>query len=155
MAHRPGVLAALALTLLPTFGTGVAQAGTLAQLQMQARSVGRAPRIDLCVGGARTLACRAALESALHTQAQALAFKGRADTMPQAYAAAKVSPAFEAREPLPLKFNTDPEWKKRAIVMAHEGLTFLRMPQGASHEFLIGINRQGRLGFSLKDTTGE
>jgi len=29
------------------------------------------------------------------------------------------------------------------------------MPQGASHEFLIGINRQGRLGFSLKDTTGE
>ena len=159
MTWRLGVLAALTLALLPAVGSGIAHAGTLAQLQMQATSARHASRMDLCVAALRSPACRAALESALHTQvqqAEAVTFRGRTRFMPQAFAnAAILAPAFEAREPLPLKFNTDPEWKKRAIVMAHEGLTFLRMPQGASHEFLIGINRQGRLGFSLKDTTGE
>jgi hypothetical protein len=58
-------------------------------------------------------------------------------------------------ESLPLRFNTDPEWKKRAQVLAREGLTFLRMPAGGSRELTVGINRHGMLGFALKDTSGE
>jgi hypothetical protein len=54
-----------------------------------------------------------------------------------------------------LKFNEDPEWKRRAKVLAHDGLPFLRMPQGENHELLVGITPRGLLGVSLKDTTGQ
>jgi hypothetical protein len=149
------VLAALAITFVPAFSIEDAAAGTLAQLQLQSRAVRSPPHMDLCVGGAHTPHCRAALDTALHPTAQTVALKGGPQNEAQFYSSARFSNAAEAREPLPLKFNIDPEWKKRAIVIAHEGLTFLRMPEGANHEFIVGINRHGMLGFSLKDTTGE
>jgi hypothetical protein len=66
-----------------------------------------------------------------------------------------LSAASESHESLPLRFNTDPEWKKRAQVLARAALTFLRMPEGGNREFTVGINRHGMLGFLQKDTTGE
>jgi hypothetical protein len=104
---------------------------------------------------ARTPTCRAALDTSLRAAAQAVALKGRPEDARGFYASGRLSAAAETREALPLKFNMDPEWKKRAKVLAHEGLTLLRMPEGASHEFVVGINRHGMLGFSLRDTTGE
>jgi hypothetical protein len=109
--------------------------------------------MDLCVGGARTSNCRAALDSALHAATQAVALKSRPQAAQGFYSSRM--PVSESREPLPVKFNTDPQWKKRAILIAHEGLTFLRMPQGGGRELTVGINRHGILGFSLKDSSGD
>jgi hypothetical protein len=147
------VLAALAALLAPGFGAQGAYAATLAQLQLQSRAVKSPPRMDLCVGGARTASCRAALDTALHAAAQPVVLQGRPHSSHGFYASDVV--VSESREPLPVKFNTDPQWKKRAILVAHEGLTFLRMPQGGGREFTVGINRHGILGFSLKDSSGD
>jgi hypothetical protein len=147
-----GVLAALAV-LAPGLGAQGAYAGTLAQLQLQARAVQSPPRMDLCVGGARPPSCRAALDIALHAAAQSVVSQGRPHSAHGLYASDVV--VSESREPLPVKFNTDPEWKRRAIHVAHEGLTFLRMPQGGGREFTVGINRHGILGFSLTDSSAD
>lgn len=149
------MLAALAVTAVPTFSLQEADAATLAQLQMQSRAGKSAPRMDLCVGGARTPNCRAALDTAPHAALQPVVLRGRPQAQREFYSSGRLSIAADAREALPLKFNTDPQWKNRAKVMAREGLTFVRVPEGANHEFIVGINRHGMLGFSLKDTTGE
>lgn len=152
VTHSLGVLAALAVTLGVGFCGEETHAGPLAQLQIQSRTVKSPPRMDLCVGGARTPKCRAALDSALHSAAHLLASRGTAQSGHAFYSSDAM--VFASREPLPVTFNTDPEWKKRAIRMAHEGLTFLRMPQGGGREFIVGINRHGFLGFSLQDSNG-
>lgn len=155
ITHSLGVLAALAVTLAPAAAPRDARAGTLAQLQLQSRAVKNRTRMDLCVGVSRAPSCRAAIDTALHAAAQSVALKGRPQAERGSYSNARLSSTSQSHEPLPVKFNTDPEWKKRAIVIAHEGLTFLRLPEGGNHEFIVGINRRGMLGFSLKDTTGE
>jgi len=66
-----------------------------------------------------------------------------------------LSAASESHESLPLRFNTDAEWKKCAKVLARDGFTLLRMPGGGIREFTVGINRHGMLGFLQKDTTSE
>jgi hypothetical protein len=147
------VLTALALTLALGFWAEEAHAGTLAQLQLQSRAVKHPPRMDLCVGGARTPNCRAALDSALHAVTHAVALTSRRQSAHGFYSSGVT--VSESREPLPVKCNTDPQWNKRAILIAHEGLTFLRMPQGGGRELTVGINRHGILGFSLKDSNGD
>lgn len=147
------MLAATAVVLAPGFGAQVAYAGTLAQLQFQSRAVKSLLRMDLCVGGARTPRCRAPLDTVLHAAAQTVVLKGRPHSAHGFYASGAV--VAESREPLPVKFNTEPEWKKRAILVSHEGLTFLRMPQGGGREFTVGINRLGILGFSLTASNGD
>ena len=155
ITHRLGVLAALALTLAPAPWVQQARAGTLEKLEFQARTLNSAVRVSPCAAMARTPSCRAALDTSLRAAAQAIALKGRPDEERGFYASGRLSAASESHEPLPLKFNMDPEWKKHAKVLAREGLTLLRVPQGVGHEFVVGINRHGMLGFSLKDTTGE
>jgi hypothetical protein len=139
-----------------------AYAGTLAQLHLpasaaKARAVAVAvvqPHIELCVGVARGASCRATFETALRTS-QASATRGR---LYESLATNRVPPAAEESDlqhQIVLKFNEDPEWKRRAKVLAHDGLPFVRMPQGENHELLVGITPRGLLGVSLKDTTGE
>jgi hypothetical protein len=147
-----GVLSALAVSFAFGLSTQDAHAGTLAQLQFQFRAGRHPAHMDLCVGGARTPNCRAALESALHGVTQTLALKSRAPSAHGFYSSVTVS---ESPDALPVKFDTDPQWKKRAILIAHEGLTFLRMPQGGGRELTVGINRHGILGISLKDSSGD
>jgi hypothetical protein len=141
-----------------------AQAGTLAQLQLQASSSKvRAAleqhlqqRMELCVGFARSANCRTALETALRATAPASASRGQ---LYRALAAAHTTPVTADsglhEHQIALQFNEDPEWKRRAKVMARDGLPFMRMPQGANRELLVGITPHGTLGFSLKDTTGQ
>ena len=153
-----GVLVALGLMLAPGPWMN-AQAGTLAQLQLQAsaaklRSTISSGHMDLCVGVARTANCRVAFETALRTATQGSSARGR---LYEVFAArrANIASEIDSQHQIVLKFNGDPEWKRRAKVMAHDGLPFIRMPEGGNHELIVGITPHGTLGFSLKDTTGE
>ncbi|HSY07577.1 MAG TPA: hypothetical protein VK820_03465 [Steroidobacteraceae bacterium] len=137
-----------------------AQAGTLAQLQMQASAADKVrtalqPHMDLCVGVARSAGCRAAFETALRAT-QPNSTRGR---LYEALATSHSPPAGAAHEiqghAIAIKFDEDPEWKRRAKVMAHDGLPFVRMPEGSNRELLVGITPHGMLGFQLKDTTGQ
>jgi hypothetical protein len=155
VTRSAGMLAAIAATIAPLSYCGEALAGTLAQLQLQSRAVKNAPRMDLCVGLARTPNCRAALDTALRSATQIVALKGGVQLQHASYSQVEAGAGAESQQSMALKFNTDPQWKKRALAMAHEGLTLLRMPQSGNREFTVGITRRGMLGFALKDTTGE
>jgi hypothetical protein len=155
---RYGLGAAVVMGLM--FGPWISEcyAGPLARLHLPASaSKARAvvqPRIELCVGMVRGASCRATFETALRTS-QASATRG---TLYQAFAMNRAPLAAEDSElqhQIVLKFNEDPPWKREAKVLAHDGLPFMRMPQGANRELLVGITPRGLLGVSLKDTTGE
>jgi hypothetical protein len=140
---------------------GSAQAGPLAQLQLHAQastaklraSVQQIQqRVELCVGIAHSASCRVAFESALRQTSQPEA-KGR--LYKSLGSRASVVEDTEQVHTITLKFNEDPEWKRRAKVLAHDGLPFVRLPEGPNHQLLVGITPRGLLGVSLKDTTGE
>jgi hypothetical protein len=163
--YKLGAAAALALILAPAHWQGAA-AGTLAQLQFQAHTaklvpalasrfeMARAAHMDLCLGVARTANCRAALDTALRSATQSNLARTR---LYGAIAADRGELAPDVVDPhaIALKFNEDPEWKRRAKVMAHDGLPFMRMPEAGNRELVVGITPHGMLGFSLKDTTGQ
>lgn len=139
-----------------------AEAGTLAQLQLQATAAKLRASIephvsghmDLCVGVARTANCRAAFETALRSATPTSSTRGRLyETLAANHSNA--ASEIESRHVIALKFSEDPEWKRRAKVMAHDGLPFVRMPEGSNRELIVGITPHGMLGFSLKDTTGQ
>jgi len=143
---------------------GNAQAGPLSQLQLQLHAEANTAklrsavqqvqqRVELCVGIAHSASCRAAFESALRQTSQPGAAK---DRFYKSLGSRTSAPEdTEQSHPITVKFNEDPEWKRRAKILAHDGLPFVRMPQGANHELLVGITPRGLLGVSLKDTTGE
>jgi len=154
--YRFGIGTVLALALIPGTWSAHAHAGTLAQLQLPARvSKMRAP-MDLCVSVSRTAGCRAAIESAL---ASASARGGPLKSRPAIALAASrtqtVETELDSHRTLAVKFYADPEWKRRATTIAHEGLTLVRVAEGANREFTVGITPHGMLGFALKDTTGQ
>jgi hypothetical protein len=138
---------------------GNAEAGPLAELRLQASALKLRSAVqqhmEFCVGVARGANCRATFETALGTTTPASAIRGRLYESVAAYRAPPASEDMEPQHQIALKFNEDPEWKRRAKVLAHDGLPFVRMPQGANHELLVGITPRGLLGVSLKDTTGE
>lgn len=164
--YKLGAAAALLLMLAPGPWMQAAGAGTLAQLQLQAHAAKLAPALashfemarsshmDLCVGGARTANCRAALETALRTASEASLARTRLYGAIAADRFASVPNVIDPHE-IALKFNEDPEWKRRAKIMAHDGLPFVRMAEGGNRELIVGITPHGMLGFSLKDTTGQ
>ena len=148
-AAGAAALAALALAL----GVQGAQAGTLAQVQAGASRAQARPTsaMEFCVGVARGPNCRSAFETALRGASQASAARGRLYSAMAAPQAAVSNFSNAPAELAALKFNSDPEWKRRAKVMAHDGLPFVRMPQGGNRELIVGITPHGRLGFSLKE----
>jgi len=162
---RHGLRAALVVALIFAPGPWMADAcaGTLAQLQAQAATseLRKAMQqhmqqhVDLCVGVARSASCRVAFDTALRQTAQPSTTRGR---LYESLAANRAPPASENSElqhQMTLRFNEDPEWKRRAKILARDGLPFVRMPQGSNHELLVGITPHGMLGVSLRDTTGE
>jgi hypothetical protein len=163
---RYGLGAAVAVALLFAPGPWMADAcaGTLAQLQAQAAtSKLRAAmqqrmqqHVDLCVGVARSANCRVAFESALRQTTQPSTTRGRLyESVVMNRAAPPAGEIAEFQHQITLRFNEDPEWKRRAKILARDGLPFVRMPQGANHELLVGVTPHGQLGVSLRDTTGE
>ena len=155
---------AIALIFAPGPWMQRAAAGTLAQLQ-QAQALTSKLRaavqqhmqehVDLCVGVARSASCRVAFESALRQTTQPSTSTGR---LYESLAAGRAPPASENSElqhQITLRFNEDPEWKRRAKILAKDGLPFMRLPEGPNHQLLVGVTPRGLLGISLKDTTGE
>lgn len=161
---RYGLTAAVlfALALL----CSLARAGTMAQLTLHSNLHLHRP-MELCVGLSHSASCRSTIETALRT-ATTVSTRGRLyEALVSSSHTSRASLTPGAREPasfgafageasavaghsLSLKFNDDPEWKRRAKVMARDGLPFMRLPESGNRELLVGITPHGMLGFSLK-----
>jgi hypothetical protein len=144
----------LALTLAAV--TSPAHGGALANLQAQSKHIRLRQPIELCVGMARSAACSSTLETAVRSAAA-----GTSSTRGRLYEALITSHSgFSsgtfgeihevAGHALALRINDDPQWKKRAIGLAHDGLPFVRIPESGNREFTFGITPHGLLGFALK-----
>jgi hypothetical protein len=48
-------------------------------------------------------------------------------------------------------FDNEPQWVRRIEAISEEGIAFKRMRRGNDHELLIGISRDGVLGFSIEE----
>jgi len=164
--HGLGAAAAVALIFAPGPWMADASAGTLAQLQAQAVTSKlrtaiqqhvqqHMQHVELCVGVARSANCRVAFETALRQTTQPSTTRGRLYESLSANRAPSASETSELQHQITLRFNEDPEWKRRAKILARDGLPFVRMPQGSNHELLVGVTPHGTLGVSLRDTTGE
>jgi hypothetical protein len=136
---------------------GAARAGALAELTLHKGNLNARPSMELCVGVSRSANCRSTIETALRAATSGGTPRGALyEALTSATPSHQMtSPAGEDRElgvrSLALKFNEDPEWKKRAKVMARDGLPFMRLPQSGNRELLVGITPHGLLGFSLRD----
>lgn len=159
--HRLNAAVVIALLFAPGPWMAHAWAGTLAQLRAQAatsrlRTAMQRHAVDLCVGGARSASCRVAFETALRQTSQSQAPGSRLHPSMVFNRSAAVSESSDLQQhQMSLRFNEDPEWKRRAKILARDGLPFMRMPEGANHELLVGVTPHGQLGVSLRDTTGE
>jgi hypothetical protein len=150
--------AALAgLALLPD----LSHAGPLTELALHGSNLRLHRPMDLCVGGARSASCRSTIETALRAATTTTGTR-LYDTLAssnQSRQTLSAASAGEERElaghSLALKFNDDPEWKRRAKVMARDGLPFMRLPESGNRELLVGITPHGMFGFSLKDKTSD
>jgi hypothetical protein len=157
---RLGAAAAVALIFAPGPWMAHAWAGPLAQLQAEVassklRAAVQRHVVELCVGVARSASCRVAFETALRQTIQPSSNGSHLYQSVVLNRTSAVSESSEAQHPVTLRFNEDPEWKRRAKILARDGLPFMRMPQGQNHELLVGVTPHGQLGVSLRDTTGE
>jgi hypothetical protein len=51
----------------------------------------------------------------------------------------------------PLHFQKRAPWVRRLETIGKEGIPFVRIPRGPDHEVVVGINRKGVLGVSLRE----
>lgn len=51
----------------------------------------------------------------------------------------------------PLLFDETPQWRRRIEALSQDGIEFKRLRRGTDHEVVIGITREGVLGFSLEE----
>ncbi|MGH8285140.1 MAG: hypothetical protein ACRETT_05175 [Steroidobacteraceae bacterium] len=50
-----------------------------------------------------------------------------------------------------LLFDETPQWRRRIEAWSEDGIAFKRLRRGKDHELVIGITRDGVLGFSLEE----
>ncbi len=50
----------------------------------------------------------------------------------------------------PLRFHERASWVRRLETIGKEGIPFMRVPRGPENELVVGIDRNGVLGFSLQ-----
>jgi hypothetical protein len=60
-------------------------------------------------------------------------------------------PAAGAAEPL--RFHKRAAWIRKLETIGKEGIPFMRVPRGPDNELVVGIDRNGVLGFSLQNTS--
>ncbi len=53
----------------------------------------------------------------------------------------------------PLRFHKRASWIRRLETIGKEGIPFMRVPRGPDNELVLGIDRNGVLGFSLQKTS--
>lgn len=90
----------------------------------------------LCVSPGSSHACQAAFAAALRS----------ADPLPSAFDA-------RATAPQPLRFHKRAAWVRRLETVGKEGIPFVRVPRGPENELVVGIDRNGVLGFSLRQVS--
>ena len=89
----------------------------------------------LCVNSSGHRECQAAFAAAL-----------RSANLPAA-----VETTAEAHEPL--RFQKRAAWVRRLETIGKEGIPFVRVPRGPENELVVGIDRKGMLGFSLRQVS--
>lgn len=52
----------------------------------------------------------------------------------------------------PLRFHKRAAWMRRLESIGKEGIPFMRVPRGPNNELVLGIDRNGVLGFSFQQT---
>jgi hypothetical protein len=53
----------------------------------------------------------------------------------------------------PLRFHKRAAWVRRIETVGKEGIPFVRVPRGPENELVVGIDRNGVLGFSLRQVS--
>jgi hypothetical protein len=53
----------------------------------------------------------------------------------------------------PLRFHKRAAWIRKLETIGKEGIPFVRVPRGPDNELVLGIDRNGVLGFSLQKTS--
>lgn len=53
----------------------------------------------------------------------------------------------------PLRFHKRAAWIRKLETIGKEGIPFMRVPRGPDNELVVGIDRNGVLGFSLQKTS--
>jgi hypothetical protein len=96
----------------------------------------RLSREMLCVSPGSSHACQATFAAVLRS----------ADPLPSAF-----DDRATAREPL--RFHKRAAWVRRLETVGKEGIPFVRVPRGPENELVVGIDRNGVLGFSLRQVS--
>jgi hypothetical protein len=98
----------------------------------------------LCMSPGSNVECEAAFAAALESNLQA------PDVVVAASGSADVAGPRGAE---PLHFQKRAAWVRRLETIGKEGIPFVRIPRGPDSELVVGIDRKGMLGFSLKQTS--
>ena len=96
---------------------------------------------SLCLTPSSNPECQAAFNAALRSELEP------ADVVVTASGSAEV---VGPRGAQPLHFQKHAPWVRRLETIGKEGIPFVRIPRGPDSEVVVGINRKGVLGFSLK-----
>lgn len=91
-------------------------------------------RETLCVSPGASHECQTTFAAVLQTAALPSAIEERA-----------------AHEPL--RFHKRAAWVRRLETLGKEGIPFVRVPRGPENELVVGIDRHGTLGFSLRQVS--
>ena len=128
--HGAGARAAVSRAVAQVKITGQ----RLAHPQMSAES--------LCLTPTSNPECQAAFDVALRSELEV------PDVVVTASGSAAIVGPHGAQ---PLHFQKHAPWVRRLEAISREGIPFMRIPHGPDRELVVGINRKGVLGFSLKE----
>jgi hypothetical protein len=99
-----------------------------------ARQVRKLSRDTLCLTPGSSRECQATFATALHSAALS-----------------GVSEVPVTQQPL--RFHKRAAWVRRIETIGKEGIPFMRVPRGPENELVVGIDRKGMLGFSLRQVS--
>lgn len=97
---------------------------------------------SLCLSPGSNPECEAAFHAALASTLEP------ADVVVTASGSADIGGAHAVQ---PLHFQKRAPWVRRLETIGKEGIPFVRIPRGTDREFVVGINRKGVLGVSLRE----
>ena len=131
------VMAATSLVPLESVRVSIARQPEIPQPEIPTTQHRRKlSREMLCVSPGASHACQATFAAVLQS----------ADSLPSA-----LDERATAHEPL--RFHKRAAWVRRLETVGKEGIPFVRVPRGPENELVVGIDRNGVLGFSLRQVS--
>ena len=124
-------------------GARAAVSRAIEHVKVSAQRLARPPMSaeNLCLTPSSNPDCEAAFNAALRSELE------RADVVVTAHGSAEV---VGPRGAQPLHFQKHAPWVRRLETIGKEGIPFVRIPHGPDREVVVGINRKGLLGFSVR-----